>query len=227
MLEKIVTAPEQFEAWIRHHRRRREQEQENRLQAQREAEATMKRRLLHVRSTTPVEYLDLSADESPRPRQFSYVSDYWFEYEGETVRGLYLHGGPGTGKTAAAWEVWRRWTIENLRDETSFIKTVELAQLAKTQFVCKELNEEFRERFKAARDADLLVLDDLATERQSPSTESVLFELLDRRTEEHRHTVITCNLSPSDLSSKFSEANRGKLMRRFKQYFVAIDFDKG
>ena len=72
---------------------------------------------------------------------------------------------------------------------------------------------------------DLLVLDDLATEQLSKSSEAVLFEIIDHRTEQHLHTLITCNLQPKQLANQFSNLNSQKIMRRLGQFFLLIDFD--
>ncbi len=62
---------------------------------------------------------------------------------------------------------------------------------------------------------DLLILDDLGTEVPSVVTHSVLFQLLNRRIDERRSTIISTNLDVSALSETYSERSVSRIISCF------------
>lgn len=68
-----------------------------------------------------------------------------------------------------------------------------------------ELNERRSALEKAVYSVDLLILDDLGAEKQSDARYSILLDLLNRRNETDKRTVISSNLTPRKLQSDYDE----------------------
>lgn len=101
---------------------------------------------------------------------------------------LVLSGGPGVGKTcAAAWALWKKPGI--------FVKAPRLV----------DRSAERDSLVAQARAVPLLVVDDLGTEYLDPKgwaageLEGVLVDRFDQK----RRTLITCNLSPEDMATRY------------------------
>ena len=86
-----------------------------------------------------------------------------------------------------------------------------------------------RERFKETENedvattlisADLLILDDLGVEFQSPYVTSVLYNIIDSRVMKNAPTIISTNLSKEDMQKKYSE----RLVSRIFGGFSRINF---
>ncbi|MBE6732071.1 MAG: ATP-binding protein [Ruminococcaceae bacterium] len=86
-----------------------------------------------------------------------------------------------------------------------------------------------RERFKEIENedvattlisADLLILDDLGVEFQSPYVTSVLYNIIDSRIMKNAPTIISTNLSIEDIKKKYSE----RLVSRILGGFSRINF---
>ncbi len=63
--------------------------------------------------------------------------------------------------------------------------------------------------------ADLLIIDDLGTEVSSVVTHSSLFQLLNRRIDEGKSTIISTNLDPQALSETYSERSVSRIISSF------------
>lgn len=177
----------------------------------------------------PEQFQYLGADTAPRPKRFSQVAEFFASpaYDELGARGgcgLILLGGSGLGKTASCWAAlvtyWDRWPER----EALFVKTVTFMRAAKSRHLSNDLQQEFREKFRDILRTDLLILDDLGTEKFSQSSEEVFYELIDTRTERRRFTIITTNYAAEQMN--FDERNREKILRRLAQFFFVVNFDK-
>ena len=109
-----------------------------------------------------------------------------------------------------------------------FRAALEFVRMVKSKHLSGEARATFDREFELLRDTDgIIFLDDLGTEKfVDTSAEDVLFDLFDSRANWNRRTVITCNYSPKELSAMFSPKNAEKMLRRFNQFFLRIDFDR-
>ena len=76
------------------------------------------------------------------------------------------------------------------------------------------------EMLDAVTDVDLLVLDDLGAEFSTVVTSSALFDIVNQRLLAKKPTVISTNLSPSELERHYSE----RIVSRFTGYYEYIKF---
>lgn len=65
---------------------------------------------------------------------------------------------------------------------------------------------------RCAEEGDLLVLDDLGSEFVSQLSTAVLFNLINTRLLERRRTIISTNLSPDDMQTRYSERMVSRLL---------------
>ena len=210
----------------------KEDQQKGLLEDKRREEEQRRRRADQLFSIRPAEYEDLSADKAPRPVQFKLVSGFltedasvYFTAAAERVHGLVLYGKPRLGKTAACWQLVANYWNALPHATVEFIKTVRLVRKAKSRHLGMEAKLEFDKLFARLLNCDLLILDDLGSEKMPESAEEVLFELIDTRTEEWRFTVITSNSDLRTLAGSF-ERNREKMEGRLRQFFLPVAFDK-
>jgi DNA replication protein DnaC len=180
----------------------------------------------------PPEFRKLSAERAPRPEQFKLVAEYFTcdgmdKFDGKNLPefGVLAFGASRTGKTAAAWHAVDLYWHESFWDEVVFLKSVRFVRIAKARHLGNDSKAEFDALFESALAADLLIIDDLGTERLPESAEEVLFELLDSRTENHAPTIITSNYRLEELSEMFSNRNREKIAARLRQFFLPVNFD--
>lgn len=119
---------------------------------------------------------------------------YCLEFkEGETVKGLYLYGGMGIGKTkiigAVAHELANRSVAVAMVYVPDFLEEVKGAIS----------NNTVSEKLDAIRDVDVLILDDIGAEPLTTWTrDEVLGPVLQRRMEQ-KPTLYTSNLTMTEL----------------------------
>jgi DNA replication protein DnaC len=199
----------------------------------RQEEEARSRRIRQLCNIRPMEYGNLSEAKSPRPIQFKLVSNFltdddslYFTEAGDRIHGLVPYGKPRSGKTAACWQLVANYWHANPLSSVEFIKAVKFVGKAKSRHMGIDAKEEFDELFTRAINCDLLVLDDLGSEKMSESADEVMFELIDTRTEEWRFTVITSNCSLRTIAGTFMPRNQAKMEARLRQFFLPICFDK-
>jgi DNA replication protein DnaC len=205
-----------------------------RFHKEQDARCESKRR--KILDSIPPQFRSLTAEHSPRPAQFKFVESFW-DSEAEDLRdvsgepkrfGLFLSGKSGSGKTAAATALYLRTALEDWSDDYAFRRSVEFVRMVKSKHLSGEARATFEREFELLRDTDgIIFLDDLGTEKfVDTSAEDVLFDLFDSRANWNRRTVVTCNYSPKELAAMFSPKNAEKMLRRFNQFFLRIDFDR-
>jgi len=202
----------------------------------REQDARREAKRRKIIDSIPPQFRSLTAEHSPRPAQFKFVESFW-DSEAEDLRdeagepkqfGLFLSGKSGSGKTAAATALYLRTALADWSDDYAFRRSVEFVRLVKSKHLSGEDRATFDHEFELLRDTDGIVfLDDLGTEKfMHSSAEDVLFDLFDSRANWNRRTVITCNHSPKELAAMFAPKNAEKMLRRFNQFFMRVDFDR-
>jgi DNA replication protein DnaC len=122
-------------------------------------------------------------------------------------RGLLLWGRNGTRKTTLAAAIATDVQWLSLNYQVFMIRFADYKNALTTTYGDKD-SEEYQEAkrvLRAAEKATLLVLDDIGQEHRTSSgfTESVLHELIRRRVEDSRPTVVTTNVEPDDMYSVY------------------------
>lgn len=122
-------------------------------------------------------------------------------------RGLMLWGKNGTRKTTLAAAVATEVQWLSLNYQVFMIRFDDYKRAQTTLYGDKD-SEEYQTAkrvLRLAEKATLLVLDDIGQEHRTASgfTESLLHELIRRRVEDSRPTVVTTNVEPDDMYSVY------------------------
>lgn len=158
----------------------------------------------------PYRYWDQSLASYPitAPAQNAMVQRIreWLElWDGEPdFEWLFLHGPYGTGKSGLAAAVAYELLQAGRFHKAYFVEVPAL--LDRIRYTFKKGSDESEEDVMGElRSEDLLVLDDLGAERQTDWATERLFTVLNHRYEEKYATIITSNLTPSELGAHLGE----------------------
>lgn len=122
-------------------------------------------------------------------------------------RGLMLWGKNGTRKTTLAAAIATEVQWLSLNYQVFMIRFADYKNALTATYGDKD-SEEYKDAKRVlarAEKATLLVLDDIGQEHRTSSgfTESVLHELIRRRVEDSRPTIVTTNVDPDDMYSVY------------------------
>lgn len=166
-------------------------EKERRDKEQREKEAAQRRtmsRLLAFHDDVMKNW-SFENDNGNNPRIFAALKNYVANFE--TLRadghGLLLYGNVGTGKTYAAASV-----ANALIDRDYSVLMTNFSRIT------NDLQESFNGRNKKIdrlNDNDLLIIDDLAAERQTDYMNEIIYSVIDARYRINKPFIITTNLT--------------------------------
>ena len=159
------------------------------------------RRTAALSAVVPRRYRGLSWDRPPLPQiaevavhQVRFVKGFVRELDAnlDAGRGLWLFGGPGTGKTTLAMMVASA-ALEGGRSVAIYSLPRLLAEIRTT------FEDDARQSYTVLLDklteVDLLHIDDVGAEKTSPWVLEQLYAIVNARYEEERSIVITTNLS--------------------------------
>jgi DNA replication protein DnaC len=133
----------------------------------------------------------------------------------EVDKGLYLWGNPGTGKTLLSTiiltELVTRHAVEGryVKISRGFFQRLRSTFNAdsETYGTGNAIEKEFAE-------ADILVVDDFGTQRDSPWEQETLYNLVDARYEAEKFTIFTSNINPLKA---LAEIAGGRILSRIKE----------
>lgn len=137
----------------------------------------------------------------------------------------YVYGKPGTGKTILVTymlikELERRYLNNEKLPFFEFLQISELFQEMRKRY---ERNEQVVPMLETYSNTDILILDDIGVERPGDWTWDNLFYLINRRYEYLKITLITSNLSLSQLTKKL---NDDRISSRIERMCKIIELKK-
>jgi DNA replication protein DnaC len=122
-------------------------------------------------------------------------------------RGLLLWGRNGTRKTTLAASIATEVQWLSIHYQVFMIRFADYKNALTTTYGKEDSTEkeEAKKTLRMAEKATLLVLDDIGQEHRTSSgfTESTLHELIRRRVEDARPTIVTTNVEPDDMYSVY------------------------
>lgn len=171
-------------------------------------------------SEIPQRFTQATYDKVPQ-----HIKDI-FEKMRESRKGIYLHGGVGTGKTYIAYALFREWEDQRLKEikqrESAVqksIKSGDFTEIAKVRVPAVFWNStrllfDLRSEFKRNSEEtskeliernNLLFIDDLGAEKVTEWVEEVMYLTINTRYERNVPMIITSNLPLSGIAEKVGE----------------------
>ena len=136
---------------------------------------------------------------------------------GSESPNLLLRGGTGLGKTflsgCIAREVSSRGFSVVYDTASSAFAAFEDQKFARSP----EISEPAAQKVTRMLRCDLMILDDLGTEMTTAFTQSALYTLVNTRLTENRKTVISTNLTPEELSARYSAQTVSRIFGEYDQ----------
>lgn len=133
---------------------------------------------------------------------------YWEENQ-ESGRGLYFCGDVGTGKTHLAVAVMN-WLIEEKKVPSLFVTVPELLDNLRGAY--SDPSRNLDEWMDSVKNANLLILDDLGSEKVTPWVQERLFVIVNYRYQESLPTILTSNIAPDDLAAQMGARTASRII---------------
>lgn len=140
-----------------------------------------------------------SARQHMEERVYETCVDYAHRF-GRKMNNLLLFGAPGLGKTHLSAAIAREVSGKG------FSVVYDTAAHVFERFETRKFNREEEADSDVDRilNCDLLILDDLGTEMTTAFVQSALYQIVNTRLMEKRSTIISTNLSPGQLSQRYT-----------------------
>ena len=146
---------------------------------------------------------DIYTDDKNRVEVIKWMSKFIKDYrEGKKVKGLYLSGSFGSGKSYLVSAMINELVKDGKKGALVYYPNFLLS--LKSAF-----GKDFNEQFEYAKNADLLLFDDIGTENVTPwSRDEILASILQYRMEEGLPTFFTSNLTIEELELHLSSDSK-------------------
>ena len=168
-----------------------------------------RRRTRGVASVIPAKYRGVSFDRPPVTQiadpVVAPVREFCDDIEANVAngRGLWLYGGPGTGKTTLAM-VSSRIALEAGHSVAIYSMPKLLARIRRT-YDGDAGEQSYLEFFGRLTGVDLLHIDDLGTENRTEWVTEQLYSIVNERYEARKSLVVTTNKNEAELEQEIGE----------------------
>ncbi len=154
----------------------------------------------------PKRYQNAKYEDVPRNIQVC------FEKIKDTRRGIYIHGGVGSGKTHIAYAL-HRYGIEYTLIKSMLWNVTELIHEI-MQDIDRGSYNKSRVEEKLVEYKGILFLDDLGAEKLSEWVKDILYRIINKRYEEMLPIVYTSNFSLEELEERFKDIVGDRIVSR-------------
>jgi chromosomal replication initiation ATPase DnaA len=146
------------------------------------------------------------------PKGFRIAANKWISEGFNNSQNLILSGPTGSGKTSMAYAIGREMYLLGHK-----VKIWQAAEL----FDEMRGTEQSKDVLESVKNSDLLILDDLGSERKTDWVEERLFLIIDYRWQWKLPTIVTTNFTADQLPDKISERVISRLMD--SSTFLVVD----
>lgn len=167
---------------------------------------------IKIDGATPKQYMT---------NNFKVAQRFVDEFE-SVYKNIFMYGDVGRGKTflcnCIAKEILDKGHIVLYASAIELFKVLENYRFHRDE---NKHNEEFIEYLTKA---DLLIIDDLGTEVQTQFTSSEIFNIINKRHTDRKHTIISTNIPLSEIETIYSHRLESRFMGNFElMKFVGED----
>lgn len=168
---------------------------------------------------------EIFTDDKKRVELIKWVTNFYHSFPND-LKGLYLHGSFGSGKTYIISALLNELARKNYK--TVIIYYPELLNILKSTFDSKD---EYNEVFNEIKTSDVLLIDDIGAETVTNwSRDEVLGTILQYRMEQNLTTFFTSNLTIDELETHLSivknnidKVKARRIIERIKQLTTDIE----
>lgn len=168
---------------------------------------------------------EIYTDDKKRVELIKWVTNFYHNFPND-LKGLYLHGSFGSGKTYILSSLLNELARKNYK--TVIIYYPELLNILKSTFDSKD---EYNEVFNEIKTSDILLIDDIGAETVTNwSRDEVLGTILQYRMEQNLTTFFTSNLTIDELETHLSivknnidKVKARRIIERIKQLTTDIE----
>ena len=153
------------------------------------------------------------------------MDDFFENYdESKNMKGLYLHGNFGSGKT---------FLLSALLNELNYVKntTIEIIYFPEALVSLKEDFDSLFYKMNRYKNVDILLIDDIGAEKVTEwGRDEILGTILQYRMDKHKTTFFTSNYTIKELETNLSLANNNvdlvkarRIIERIKQLTIDVE----
>lgn len=178
----------------------------------------------NLNSRARMKDIDMTGDKK-RMNVIKWIDHFYSNYDYQKdIKGLYLHGSFGSGKTFLISALFH----ELLESKHASISIVYFPEVLRT---LKEDWDFYESKMRQYQTVDLLLLDDIGAEKVTEwGRDEVLGTILQYRMEHHLSTFFTSNMSLDDLEKHLSNTGKNvdtikarRIIERIKQLSVSME----
>ena len=153
---------------------------------------------------------DIYTDDKSRFKVIKYIDNYFKKYPDKNLKGLYLHGNFGSGKTYLIAALFNELAKKEVK--SAIVYFPEFLRTLKVSFQKSENAEAtFGEKYEYIKSIPLLLIDDIGAENvTSWGRDEILGTLLQYRMNENLPTFFTSNLNINELENHLAVTNKNE-----------------
>ena len=147
---------------------------------------------------------DIYLDDKGRTEVLKYIDKYNKNYGKDSMKGIYLHGNFGSGKTYIIAALFNELAKKGVK--SAIIYYPEFLRSLKESFMKQSEDDlTFKQKYEYIKNIELLLIDDIGAENVTPwARDEILGTLLQYRMENNLSTFFTSNLSLEELEAHLS-----------------------
>ena len=162
-------------------------------------------------------FKEMYKDDKSRIAIIKYFKEFTDKYKkGERVKGLFLTGSFGSGKTYMIASLFNE--LSKIGIKSTIVYYPEFLISLKASF-----KDDFEERFDYVRKSPILLIDDIGAENCSGwNRDEILSPILQYRMDEHLPTFFTSNCNLKELEEHLAFTNNGKELVKSRRIIERI-----
>lgn len=155
-------------------------------------------------------FIEKNTEQAKRKQRCKEYAEKFFEVSKNGMSMVFC-GTTGTGKTHLACSI-ANYIIQNHDKTAVFFNVIDAVRRVKETYRKNSIETE-REAIKWFLQPDLLILDEVGVQFGSDTEKMILFEIINKRYENLKPTILLSNLSPENLKDFVGE----RIMDRMKE----------